>query len=133
MPIDYKNYPANWKTEIVPRILKRAENKCEFCGVENKSIGYRDFEGKFYSYEQIEELLGSKGYDIFCYELSNVGVDQQPITIILTIAHLDHDPENWEVEDDRLAALCQRCHLKYDAPEKKRKKRSTKAIGDLFE
>ena len=34
--------------------------------------------------------------------------------IVLTIAHLDHDKENWDVPDDRLAALCQACHLKYD-------------------
>lgn len=34
--------------------------------------------------------------------------------IVLTIAHLDHDKENHEVSDDRLAALCQRCHLLYD-------------------
>ena len=31
--------------------------------------------------------------------------------VIITIAHLDHDPENWEVKDDRLAALCQKCHF----------------------
>ncbi len=40
-----------------------------------------------------------------------------PITeskVILTIAHLDHDPENWKVSDDRLKALCQKCHLSYD-------------------
>ena len=35
MAIAYKKYPSNWKTEIRPRILKRADNKCEICGVEN--------------------------------------------------------------------------------------------------
>lgn len=30
----------------------------------------------------------------------------------LTVAHLDHDPEN---PDARLAALCAPCHLRYDA------------------
>ncbi len=34
--------------------------------------------------------------------------------VVLTIAHLDHDAENHEVSDDRLAALCQACHLQYD-------------------
>ena len=38
MPIDYKKYPPNWKTEIRPAVLKRANNSCEFCGVENHSI-----------------------------------------------------------------------------------------------
>lgn len=33
--------------------------------------------------------------------------------IVLTVAHLDHDPRN---NDDRnLRALCQRCHLRHDA------------------
>lgn len=41
MPIDYKNYPENWKTEIRPAILERANNCCEFCGVKNYSVGYR--------------------------------------------------------------------------------------------
>ncbi len=36
--------------------------------------------------------------------------------IILTIAHLDHDHKNHQVTDDRLAALCQRCHLILDMP-----------------
>jgi hypothetical protein len=36
--------------------------------------------------------------------------------IILTIAHLDHDHTNRNVQDDRLKALCQRCHLQLDMP-----------------
>jgi len=40
------------------------------------------------------------------------------IKIILTVAHLDHDPENWEVNSERLKALCQRCHLNYDRQNK---------------
>lgn len=39
-----------------------------------------------------------------------------PVTgsqVILTVAHLDHDPQN--CDDSNLKALCQRCHLKYDA------------------
>jgi hypothetical protein len=34
--------------------------------------------------------------------------------VVLTVAHLDHTPEN--CADDNLAALCQRCHNRYDAP-----------------
>lgn len=39
-----------------------------------------------------------------------------PITgskVVLTIAHLDHTPENCNLEN--LRAMCQRCHLTYDA------------------
>lgn len=31
----------------------------------------------------------------------------------LTVAHLDHTPEN--VEESNLMAMCAKCHLKYDA------------------
>ena len=40
-----------------------------------------------------------------------------PVTgsrVILTIAHLDHTPEN--CADDNLRAWCQRCHFAYDLP-----------------
>lgn len=35
MPIDYSDYPSNWKTEIRPAILNRANNRCEICGAKN--------------------------------------------------------------------------------------------------
>ena len=43
--------------------------------------------------------------------------------IILTIAHLDHDKLNHDVALDRLVALCQRCHLKYDKSERVRNRK----------
>ena len=38
-------------------------------------------------------------------------------TVVLTVAHLDHTPENVGTVGDRpnLKAWCQRCHLTYDA------------------
>lgn len=38
----------------------------------------------------------------------------EPYEVVLTAAHLDHDPENPAA---RLACLCQVCHLEYDRPE----------------
>lgn len=32
--------------------------------------------------------------------------------VVLTVAHLDHQPEN--CDDANLRAMCQRCHLTYD-------------------
>lgn len=95
MPIDYKRYPANWM-EIRSRILKRAGNCCEICGVENYS-------------------------NVKCFRKL-----ERQIKIVLTIAHLDHDEDNHEVKDDRLMALCQACHIKYDSKEKVRRKRIKK-------
>lgn len=87
MPINYSRYPPNWKTEIRPAVLKRAENKCEFCGVENYSIVRRVYENGF----------------------------EKDVKIILTIAHLKHNETDWDCPLGDLAALCQRCHLRYDA------------------
>ena len=115
MPIDYKKYPPNWKTEIRPRILKRANNCCEFCGVANNDMGYRDEEGEFFALHPSfanQVFLEDTGYKL--------------IKIVLTIAHLDHDEGNHDVKDDRLAALCQKCHLTYDASEKARRRRRKK-------
>lgn len=97
MPIDYKKYPKNWK-EIRDKILKRAKNRCECTGECGLHHGRRCIEenGKPASY--------AKG------------------KIVLTIAHLDHDETNHKVKLNRLKAMCQRCHLRYDTPEKKKRR-----------
>jgi len=103
MPIDYKNYPDNWKTEIRPRILERDNHQCKFCKVKNYATGWRvkdgENQGEFVScsMDVIDEVIPR---------------DCKPIKIVLTVAHLDH---KLELHDDtNLAALCQRCHLEYD-------------------
>jgi hypothetical protein len=40
------------------------------------------------------------------------------IVVVLTVAHLDHTPEN--CTDDNLRAWCQKCHNSYDAPTRAR-------------
>ena len=39
-PENKKRYPDNWQ-EIRERILKRADNKCEICGIENHKLNLR--------------------------------------------------------------------------------------------
>jgi len=117
MPIDYKKYPPNWLTEIRPAILKRADNCCERCGVPNYTIGVRTR----------WELVSIDEYITDCATLGEKSLHQKygnwrdkgATKIVLTIAHLDHDPENWNVTTDRLRAWCQRCHLEYDRNHKK--------------
>jgi 5-methylcytosine-specific restriction endonuclease McrA len=60
-----------------------------------------------------------------------------PITgskVVLTIAHLDHTPENCDPAN--LRAWCQRCHNAYDAPTRRagirKRLRAAAAIGDLL-
>lgn len=45
--------------------------------------------------------------------------------IVLTIAHLDHTPENCEFSN--LRALCQKCHLDYDRERHLANGRATRA------
>jgi 5-methylcytosine-specific restriction endonuclease McrA len=54
--------------------------------------------------------------------------------VVLTVAHLDHMPENCAPEN--LRAWCQRCHNTYDLPMRRagirERARRTKAEADLF-
>ena len=55
-------------------------------------------------------------------------------TVVLTVAHLDHTPENCDRAN--LKAWCQRCHNTYDAPMRRagvrERARAVAAAGDLF-
>jgi hypothetical protein len=129
MPIDYKKYPPNWLKEIRPRIMKRANNTCECNGCDFRHLElvwavkhkgrvtgwFRDFEEA----NKLPKTIESK-------RSKNTGrVEEIPnpkkVKVILTIAHLDHDETNHNVKDDRLMAMCQLCHLRYDAKEKYRR------------
>ena len=100
MPIDYRKYPKNWKSEIRPTVLKRAKNCCEFCGIENGSITH-SFKNHFGKTEW--KYLS---YPEFLYK------GAKAVKVVLTIAHLDHDETNLNVKLSRLAALCQLCQAK---------------------
>ncbi len=106
MPIKPENrarYPKDWK-EIRAEVLARAGNRCEMCGLKNKLMGYRDESGQFHD----------TGEGLYSDTASLDG--EQIFQIVLTIAHLDHMPENCGEPGSRpnLRAWCQKCHLNYD-------------------
>lgn len=118
MPINYNEYPANWKTEIRPDIMKRAgevmeggkivvEARCEWCNVPNHFTVTRTGEKPA---KQI--WVNAKPKAVHWEDYTIVPPDQEGTKIILTIAHLDRDKTNNEYSN--LAALCQRCHLSHD-------------------
>jgi hypothetical protein len=98
MPIRPENrsrYPANWP-EISHRIrFERAKGRCECtgqCGRPTWHLSPTD--GRCENrHGQPAIVTGSR--------------------VILTTAHLDHTPEH--CDDDNLLAMCQGCHLHYDA------------------
>lgn len=130
-------YPANWKSEIRPRILARANNRCEFCGVRNHIWGFReqDKDGKRSGMFMYGGETASEAADTLLQFLGD-GSGNKLVRIVLTIAHLhDMDPAN--CADANLAALCQRCHNIHDMPMRKAnaaaRRHREKASGDLLE
>lgn len=134
MPIDYKRYPPNWKSEIVPRILKRSNNQCENdnCNFKNGQLVWSvRFRGKtigwFETFEEADKQ--EKSFESkFCFRTKQTIYIPNPkqVKVVLTIAHLDHDETNFNVTDDRLKAMCQLCHLRYDAKEKYKRSKQKK-------
>lgn len=118
MPIRPENrrlYPKHWP-EIRAAILERAEHRCEEpgCGVRNHALGYRDAESAF--------------HEIDAAALHNMVPDvdgMKPIRIVLTIAHLNHDPTDNRPEN--LAALCQLHHNRHDAEHRRANAARTRA------
>ena len=107
MPIRHENrarYPSDWKA-ISLEVRERAGWICE----------------------------GSPAYP----DCRAINGEPHPVTgskVVLTVAHLDHTPENCAREN--LRAWCQRCHLTYDAEHHKANAAATRrralANLDLF-
>ncbi|MPM34675.1 hypothetical protein SDC9_81262 [bioreactor metagenome] len=104
-PENKKRYPKNWK-EIREKIRKRADDRCEFCGVINHSYVNR---------------LTRK----LCLQ-----DEDYAIRIVCTVAHLDHTPEN--CDEDNLRFLCQKCHNQYDAKHRTETRRKEKSKNQLM-
>ena len=81
----------------------------------------------------IRDAAGNK-----CQQCGAANGQPHPITgslVVLTVAHLDHTPENCEPAN--LRAWCQKCHNAYDAPMRRagirERARAAMAIGDLLD
>lgn len=127
-------YPDDWD-EIRFAILVRAGNRCEWClkpnGVTLAASDAAWFESARVwgaraagAPVEVPGLLGTwrgpKG--------ERVEAPAGPVKrvrVVLTIAHLDHDPTNNRY--DNLRALCQRCHLGYDVDLHKKNAAATRA------
>lgn len=137
MPIKPENkarYPENWK-DIRAAILFRANDCCEQCKVPNRERIARGAGSDVDTYmlNDAEVYCANTGENLGRKRMSDYNVKNM-VDIVLTIAHLDHAPEN--VDESNLKALCQRCHLRYAAAHHAETARTTrharKAIGDLF-
>jgi hypothetical protein len=100
-PENRRRYPPNWR-EISDRIrFQRAGRRCECAG---------------------ECRRGHTGR---CDAMHGQPNPATKALVILTVAHLDHTPEN--CADANLKAMCQACHLSYDADHHAETARATRA------
>jgi len=105
-----KRYPKDWKA-ISLEVRERAGWRCE----------------------------GSPGHYPDCRAVNGEPHPRTGSKVVLTVAHLDHMPENVGMPGDRpnLMAMCQRCHLTYDAKEHSKNARVTRNLKagqpDLYE
>ena len=117
-----------WRA-IVEKVRDRSGDRCEWpgCGVKNHQEGVRYPDGRFEPFVEPfpEDCPGETYFDRDFWEVDGAKI----IRIVLTTAHLDHDPTNMDL--DNLRHWCQYHHLRYDAQhhaENARKTREARAL-----
>lgn len=91
-PENRDRYPSDWKGISYRIRTERAAHRCECNGECGRPADHLD-DGR------CRNTNGRPAY----------GTGSR---VVLTVAHLDHTPEN--CADDNLKAMCQGCHLHYD-------------------
>ncbi len=114
MPIKKENlarYPRDWK-EISASVRHESGQCCEFCSVPNYAVGLRNQNREFIAHHRhsLRHATHAQAKTLAKHLQDTDG--QKRVVIVLTVAHLDHTPENCAREN--LKALCQMCHLLYD-------------------
>lgn len=162
MPVKPENrarYPADWPA-ISLHARERARWRCQHpgCTATQYSVGrwicwaggpheWRPIEGNRPATTDLdrEMFMAGEGRNAagerWTYSEARAFIDRfvwadndRPLVIVLTVAHLNHQPEDCRPEN--LAAMCQRHHLAYDHEHHQANARATRrgrlAIGELF-
>lgn len=147
MPIRAENrarYPKDWPA-ISARVREESGQRCEWCNAPNGAMIVRGSDNQGAASLPAWRFAGASVYDRTFNACTGEPIPganwdtfdantKGPVKVILTVAHLDHQPENCAREN--LRALCQRCHNDYDAPMRRagirERERDKMAAGDLF-
>lgn len=129
MPIDYDRYPKNWK-RIRNEILERCKNRCECrgeCGKNHGTVTDTTVHRLRTDFTVGEMLECSIAFDPQCREMHM----QRPKSfggkrVVLTIAHTNHSRNPKCAHRDKLKAMCQACHLRFDRNHKTNKEKAMK-------
>jgi hypothetical protein len=109
LPISKANkdkYPKDWPA-VRERILVRAGERCEFRCADGTRCGAPNWLRVARELENPEAWIAVREHD------EQLGGYRAPVTIVLTIAHLNHDVR--DCRDENLRAGCQLHHLRHDA------------------
>lgn len=127
-------YPKDWPA-ISRRIrFDRAQGRCEQCNAPHGEVIARGLYEHSGTYMLADGTVHDASNGTRLGRAKGSEYPARYVSVVLTVAHLDHDPTN--NRDDNLRALCQRCHLAYDADlhaaNAAETRRAKRAVADLF-
>lgn len=136
MPIKPENralYPKEWPA-VSLQAKVRADWRCQHPGctamqydygywITSPALRWVRIGGPCETHAQAKQRAADEHFSRYGDELTPPG-EPKIIVIVLTVAHLNHHPEDCRPEN--LAALCQRHHLAYDHDHHRRNAQATR-------
>ena len=129
MPMDRSRYPKNWDA-IALAIKNEANWHCEDCKRPCRKPGVDWMDFCLWLQNGGSTWYGQTFEEVHDDETGEWGTIEKPQRFTLTVAHLDHTPENCDRRN--LKALCSPCHCRMDLKAMQTKKRlKAERLGQL--
>ena len=126
-------YPIDWPELRASVRFGHAGGRCEQCRRPHGAPS--TISGMAAGFDPLDELWRDDRGAVIAWPDYGAYATLRKMRVVLATAHLDHDPGN--NRPNNLKALCQRCHLRHDRKEHRRRARITilkrRALGDLLD